>query len=127
VDLEGELMCALSGRKKIGKMNSKQKEKLQKYEEEDRDSKEKMSQILEETKKIIIILKVQLEEVIRIEEVVGVQLKEKKENYKKLEYEIVSLRKELKKKTIESKFKINSVETLGIHSLRLVLSMIRVK
>jgi hypothetical protein len=48
VDLEEELMCALSEIKKLRKMNLKQKEKLQKYEEEDRDSKSKMSQSLEE-------------------------------------------------------------------------------
>jgi hypothetical protein len=40
----------------------KQKEKLQKYEEEDHDSKDKMSKNLEESENIIIILKVQLKE-----------------------------------------------------------------
>jgi hypothetical protein len=62
---------------------------LQKYEEEDHD--------LEETEKTIIILKTQLEEEKRIEEVVRSQLKEKEENCKKLEAEIISLRKELEK------------------------------
>jgi hypothetical protein len=62
---------------------------LKKYEEEDHD--------IEETKKTIIILKTQLEELKRIEKVVRSQLKEKEENYNKLEVEIVSLRKELEK------------------------------
>jgi predicted RNase H-like nuclease (RuvC/YqgF family) len=111
VDLEEELMCALREIKKLRKNNLKQKEKLQKYEEEDRDSKAKMSQSLEESENIIISLKVQLEEARRIEEVVRIQLKKKEENCEELESEIVSLRKELKKTTIESKFK-KSVETL---------------
>jgi len=62
---------------------------LQKYEEDDRD--------LEETKKTIIIMKTQLEEAKKIEKVVRSQLKENEENCKKLEDEIVSLRKELEK------------------------------
>jgi hypothetical protein len=61
VDLEEELMCVLSEIKKPRKKNLKQKEQLHKYEEEDRDSKSKMSQSLEESKNIIISLKVQLE------------------------------------------------------------------
>jgi hypothetical protein len=40
---------------------------LQKYEEDDRDSKDKMSQNLEESENIIISLKVQLEEARRTE------------------------------------------------------------
>jgi capsule polysaccharide export protein KpsE/RkpR len=55
--------------------------------------------ILMKTKKIVIILKTQLEEEKRIEEVVRSQLKEKEENCEKLEAEIVSLRKELEKTT----------------------------
>jgi hypothetical protein len=47
VDLEEEIMCGLSEIKKQRKNNLKQKEKLHKYEEEDHDSKSKMSQILE--------------------------------------------------------------------------------
>jgi hypothetical protein len=43
--------------------------------------------------------------------VVRIQLKKKEENCDELESEIVSLRKDLKKTTIESKFK-KSVETL---------------
>ena len=54
-------------------------------------------------------LKFQLEEARRIEEVVRIQLNKKEENCEELEYEIVSLRKKLKKKTIESKFE-NSTE-----------------
>ena len=42
VDLEEELIYALSKIKKLRKMNLKQKEQLQKYEEEDHDSKSKM-------------------------------------------------------------------------------------
>jgi hypothetical protein len=64
---------------------------LQKHEKKDRD--------LEETKKTIIISKIQLEKEKRIEEVVRNQLKEKEENCEKLEDEIVSLIKELEKTT----------------------------
>jgi hypothetical protein len=49
VDVEEELMCPLSGIKKLRKKNLKQKDQLHKYEKEDRDSKAKMSQSLEET------------------------------------------------------------------------------
>jgi hypothetical protein len=45
---------------------------MQKYEEEDRDSKSKMSEIHEETKKTIMNLKVQLEEARRMKEVVRI-------------------------------------------------------
>jgi hypothetical protein len=45
---------------------------LQKYEEEDHD--------LEETNKTSIVSETQLEETIRIDEVVRIQLKEKEEN-----------------------------------------------
>jgi hypothetical protein len=72
VDLEEELMCALSEIKNLRKNNLKQKEQLQKYEEEDCDSKSKMSQSLEETKNTIMNLKVQLEEARRMEEVVRI-------------------------------------------------------
>jgi hypothetical protein len=48
VDIEEELMCVLSETKKMNKNNLKQKEQLQKYEEEDCDSKSKMSQSLGE-------------------------------------------------------------------------------
>jgi hypothetical protein len=48
VDIEEELICSLSEIKKLMKNNLKQKEQLQKYEEEDHDSKAKMSKILEE-------------------------------------------------------------------------------
>jgi hypothetical protein len=102
VDLEEELMCSISEIKKLRKKNLKQKEQLvQKYEEEYRDSKAKMPQSLEETKKTIMNVKVQLEEARRIEEEVRIQLKKKKENCEKLESGIVSLRKELEKTTIK--------------------------
>jgi hypothetical protein len=115
VDIEEELMCALREIKKLRKNNLKQKEQLQKYEEEDHDSKAKMSQILEEIENTIMNLKVQLEEARRIEEVVRIQLKEKEENCEKLEYEIVSLRKELEKTTIKLNRSLKfekSIETL---------------
>jgi hypothetical protein len=62
---------------------------LYKHEKKDND--------LEETKKTIIIPKTQLEEEKMIEEVVRSQLNEKEEKCKKLEVEIVSLRKEIEK------------------------------
>jgi hypothetical protein len=72
VDLKEELMCALSEIKKLRKKNLKQTEKLQKYEEQDHDSKSKMSQRLEESNQIIISLNFQLEEARRIKEVVRI-------------------------------------------------------
>jgi hypothetical protein len=77
VDLEEELIYALSEIRKLKKKKLKQKEQLHKYQEEDRDSKAKMSQILEELEKIIISLKVHIEEERRIEQVVRIKLKEK--------------------------------------------------
>jgi hypothetical protein len=100
VNLE-ELICSLRKTRKLRKNNLKQKEKLQKYEEEDRDSKSKMSQILEESENIIISLKFQLEEETRIEEVVRIQLKEKEEKCENLEDELISLRKDLENSTTE--------------------------
>jgi hypothetical protein len=55
--------------------------------------------ILMKQKKIVIILKTQLEEAKRIEEVVRIPLKGKEENCKKLDIEIVSIKKELEKTT----------------------------
>jgi len=66
---------------------------MKKYEEEDCYSKFKMSQILEEIERTIMNLKVQLEEAIRMEEVVRTHLKKKEENCEELESEIVYLRK----------------------------------
>jgi hypothetical protein len=69
---------------------------LQKNEKKDHD--------LDEIEKIVIILKTQLGESKRIEEVVRIQLKENEENCEKLEVEIVSL-SELEK-TIDQLSKI---------------------
>jgi len=66
VDLAKELICSLSKIKKLKKMNLKKNEQLQKYEEEERDSKAKMSQSLEEIENTIMNLKVQLQEARRI-------------------------------------------------------------
>jgi predicted nucleic acid-binding Zn-ribbon protein len=60
VDLEEELNSSLSEISNLQKKNLKQKEQFQKYEEEDRDAKAKMSQSLEEIKNTIINLKTQL-------------------------------------------------------------------
>ena len=49
MDLKEEIICSLSDIKRLKKKNLKQKEKLHKYEEEDHDSKAKISQSLEET------------------------------------------------------------------------------
>jgi hypothetical protein len=75
--------------------NMNKKEKLQKHEKKDHD--------MEETNKTIIILKTQLEEEKRVEEVVRRQLKENEENCERLEVEIVSSRKELEKITDQLK------------------------
>jgi hypothetical protein len=61
VDLEEELMHALSEIKKLREKILKQKEYMEKFEEEHHDSKAKMSERLEETKNTIMNLKVQLE------------------------------------------------------------------
>jgi hypothetical protein len=73
-DIEEELIYALSEINNLRKMNLKQKKQLQKYEEEDHDSKAKISQIPEESEKIIISLKFQLEEARRIKEVVRIHV-----------------------------------------------------
>ena len=49
VDLQGELICALKEIKKLGKKNLPVNEKLQEYEEEDPNSKEKVSHIIEDS------------------------------------------------------------------------------
>ena len=67
-NLEAELISALEEIDKLMGKNIKQKELLQKYEKKDRD--------LDEMEKKVIILKTQVEEVKRIEEVVRIQLKE---------------------------------------------------
>lgn len=59
--LKEELICALREIKKIKNKILKQKEQLQKYEEE-HDSKVKISHSPEKLEKIIIILNIQLEE-----------------------------------------------------------------
>ena len=69
--------------------------------EEDHHSKAKISQSLEEIEKIIISLKIQLEEAKRKEKVVRIQLKENDEICDKLESEIILLRKELEKSTAQ--------------------------
>ena len=74
---------------------------MQEYEEEDHDSKVKISQSPEEIEKTIIGLKIQLEEAKGTKEVVRSQLKGKEEICEKLEYEIVSLWKELEKPTTQ--------------------------
>jgi hypothetical protein len=60
-----------------------------------------MSQSLEETKKTITSLNIQLEEEKKMEEVVIIQLKENEGNCKKIEAKIVFLRKELDKSTTQ--------------------------
>ena len=67
MDLEEETLCSLSEIYNLRKKKFKQKEQLKKYEEEGHDSKSKMSQSLNKTKNIIMHLKAQLEEEIRIE------------------------------------------------------------
>jgi hypothetical protein len=91
VNLEVELVSVLEELGRLKEKNIKQKEQLQKHEKKDRD--------LEVIEKTIIILNTKLEEAKRIEEVVRSQLKQKEGNCEKLEVKIVSLRKELEKKT----------------------------
>jgi hypothetical protein len=69
VNLEAELISSLEEIDKLREKNRKEKEKLHKYEEEDH--------YLEEMEKTIIIMKTQLEETKRIEELVRSQVKEK--------------------------------------------------
>jgi hypothetical protein len=60
-----------------------------------------MSQSIEETNKTIISPNIQLQEEKRTKEVVRIELKERDENFEKMKYEIVSLRKELEKTTAQ--------------------------
>ena len=106
------------------KNNIKQKEKLLKHENKDN--------YFEETKKIIISLKIRIEEAKGIEEEMKSHPKEKEETCEKLEYEVVSLKENLKKSNTKLRFE-KSIETLseilvpkGHHSSRLVLAMMRI-
>ena len=64
---------------------------------------------LEETREVNHDLKTRLEESKRIEEILKIQLEEKEETIKKLEMEVVGLRKKGEKNEVFFKFKDNSV------------------
>ncbi|KAH9293136.1 hypothetical protein KI387_041660 [Taxus chinensis] len=97
VNLEEELICALGELKALKKKNQKQKLQILKYEEEDRNFEAKISQSLEESGKMIVDLKTQIEEAKRVEEELRNQLRTKEEDCEKRESEIVALRKDLEK------------------------------
>jgi chromosome segregation ATPase len=68
----------------------------------------KVSKTAKESEKIIIDLKTQLREARRNEEVLNKQLNEKQQDCKKLEIEIVQLKRELEKGNNQSRFEKSS-------------------
>jgi hypothetical protein len=96
VDLEAELINALSEIKRERKKNKSLKEELIKLKEGSQNPKNS-----EEVQQMIMNLKVQVEEARRIEETLKNQLEEKEKMKERLEAEIVSLRKELQKKDMQ--------------------------
>jgi hypothetical protein len=88
VNLEGELICALSELKKLRKKNESLKEQLRKSKGEHHEPNGETE---------FIGLKRQLEEEKRIEEILANKLKEMEDIFHERELEIVFLRKELDK------------------------------
>jgi chromosome segregation ATPase len=100
VNLEEELISALSDLRIARKKNKSLKEELSKLKEGFQNPRKNS----EEAKQTIIDLRIQLEEAKVIEETLKRQLEEKKKITENLEAEIVSLRKELQKKDIQLNF-----------------------
>jgi hypothetical protein len=94
VNMEGELISALEEISRLKKNNRLRKEQLQIYKEKDNEIRED-----------IVILKIQLEEAKRKEEILMNQIKEKENICDKLEEEIVSLRKYLEKSKTQMNIK----------------------
>ncbi|XP_059068685.1 uncharacterized protein LOC131859146 [Cryptomeria japonica] len=90
VDLEGELVSALEELRKVRREYKKHKNVVA-------EEQELLIKSLEESKKTISNLKIQLEEEKRMYEVTKSNLERKVKEYQQLEEEIVSLRKELEK------------------------------
>jgi hypothetical protein len=100
VDMEGELIVALEKISRLEIKNRLRKEQLQVCKEKDNEVSEE-----------IVILKIQLQEAKRREEILINQIKEKENICDKLEAEIVALRKDLEKSRTQMKF-IKESETL---------------
>jgi hypothetical protein len=86
VDMEGELISALEEIDRLRIKNRKQRQLLKQFE---KDSKE--------PDEYLVLLKVQLEEEKKIEEILKQQLSEKKARCESLEQEVVITRKEMEK------------------------------
>lgn len=87
--------------------------RLKKRVFEELNAKYSLSQKLESVEKMIIDLKIQLEEAKRIEEFLTERLLSKDKDYEKLEVEIVSLSKVLDKVNLQLQLKFGkSIETL---------------
>jgi hypothetical protein len=104
VNLEPELISALSDLRIARKKNNSLKEELSKIKEGFRNP----SKNSKEVKHTIIGLRIQLEESKVIEETLKRQLEENKKITKNLKVEIVSLRKELQMKEIQLNFGNNT-------------------
>lgn len=94
VDLVEELLCV-----------GKEIKRVKKIIIEEVKFKEKLSQNLEKEEKMVIDLKIQVEEAKRVEEVMKERLLTRNNNYEKLETKIVSLRKDLEKLNHQIKLK----------------------
>lgn len=90
IDLEGELVSALEEFRKVRREYKKYKNVVAKEQE-------LLIKSLEESKKTIFNLKIQLEEEKKMYEVTKSDLERKDKEYQQLEEDIVSLRKELEK------------------------------
>jgi hypothetical protein len=108
VDLEEELISALDELRKYKKKNKLLRGQLLEFEEAQQLREKEVSKTIKESEKIIIDLKTQLQEAKRNEEVLNKQLNEKQQDCKKLETEIVQLKRELEKGNNQSIFENSS-------------------
>jgi hypothetical protein len=86
VDMEGELISALEEIIRLRIKNKKQKQLLIQFEKDSKQPDEDFA-----------LLKVELEEARKIEDILKHQLSEKRERYEALEEEVVKTRKEMEK------------------------------
>lgn len=101
VDLKAELISSLEELRKSKKKNKQLRPQLSKYEEEQKSRNE-------ESRQIIVDLKIQLQEAKKIEEGLELQLKERIQDSKSPEAEIILLRKKLDEQSVQAKFQLNS-------------------
>lgn len=107
------MVSALNEIKKLRKKNQNLKLLLQ----EGNGEKNKVFQVVENAEKLIIDLKIQIDKGKKREEEIRSQLKLKEENCKRLEVEIVSLRKLDKSSTLLNHEKINHKSSMSLDDI----------